>query len=385
MQELLDLTFRAVTPSVRWTSYRARQVQRFVQAGVAEGSHNEINGRVSVGWCGMRTIGLLLIVWGMALLLPSTSVSQSVVGTKGSRAVEGTVVLSGEERPVRDARVDLYMGAAGTPLTAVADDEGKFGFAEVAPGTYRVIVSAAGCETLYETSKLPGGVPLVYRLRRAGHMPNPRNNSVVSIEELKTPEKVEKAFEKGTRYLLKGEVEASLPYFQKAIEQAPSYFRSYHNLGLAHYQLGQFDAAEQDFQEAIDLSNGGFAPSLFALSMVFYQRADFRQAEMVLQRGLELAPGSGVGKYCLALVQYSLGRTTDAERSALDALRVDPAETDAYVLLGHIHAREHNPYAVMADAEAYLKLDPNGSLQGDARELLMKAREDASRVSAALR
>lgn len=333
----------------------------------------------------MRTIGLLLILWGLALLLPSISVSQSVVGTKGSRAVEGTVVLSGEERPVRDARVDLYMGTAGAPITAVADDEGKFGFAEVAPGTYRVIVSAAGCETLYETSKLPGGVPLVYRLRRAGHMPNPRNNSVVSIEELKMPEKVEKAFEKGTRHLLKGEVEASLPYFQKAIEQAPSYFRSYHSLGLAHYQLGQFDAAEQDFQEAIDLTNGGFVPSLFALSMVFYRRADFRQAEIVLQRGLELAPGSGVGKYCLGLVQYSLERTADAEKSALDALRLDPSETDAYVLLGHIHEREHNPYAVMADTEAYLTLDPNGSLQGDARAMLIKAREDVSRLTAALR
>ena len=238
MRELLDLTFRAVTPSVRSTSYRARQVQRFVQAGVAEGSHNEINGRVSVGWCGMRTIGLLLILWGIALLLPSTSVSQSVIGTKGeSRGGRNGSAVRRGTAGAGCARGPLY-GDGGDANHGGGGCQGKFGFAEVTPGTYRVIVSAAGCETLYETSKLPGGVPLVYRLRRAGHMPNPRNNSVVSIEELKTPEKVEKAFEKGTRYLLKGEVEASLPYFRKAIEQAPSYFRSYHNLGLAHYQLG---------------------------------------------------------------------------------------------------------------------------------------------------
>ena len=294
------------------------------------------------------------------------------------------MVLSGEDSPVRHARVELFLGESVSSNSALADDDGKFQFAQVSPATYRIIVSAPGCETLYETNRLPGGVPLVFRLRKAGHSPNPRNNSVVSLQELAMPDKVERAFEKGTQLLLKGEVQASLPYFQKAIEQAPSYFRSYHNLGLAHYRLGQLDAAAQDFQQAIDLSNGGFAPSLFALSMVFYQRADFRQAESLLQRGLELAPGSGVGKYCLGLVQYSLGQISDAEKSALDALRLDPGEVDAHVLLARIHGRQHNPYAVMADAEAYLKSDPNGALHADALAMLHRAQQDVSRVSASL-
>jgi tetratricopeptide (TPR) repeat protein len=332
----------------------------------------------------MRSAGSLLFFVVLAVLSPVASFAQSELPLKIYPSVEGTVLLSGEDSPVRNARVELFPGNSGSPIVALADDNGKFQLAQFTPASYRVIVSAPGCETLYQTTSLPAGAPLLFRLRKSEGSPNPRNDSVVSVQELAMPDKVERVFQKGTQLLLKGDVEASLPYFRKAIEEAPSYFRSYHNLGLALYRLGQLDAAEREFQEAIDLSKGGFAPSLFGLSMVLYQRAELRQAESLLQKGLQLAPGSGVGKYCLGLVQYSLGRIPDAERSARDALRLDAGEADAYVLLARIHARQHNPYAVLADAQAYLKLDPHGALQADALDFLRRAREDLSRGSASL-
>jgi len=212
----------------------------------------------------------------------------------------------------------------------------------------------------------------------------PRNDSVVSVQELAMPNKAARAFEKGTRLLLKGDPEASLPYFRAVIDLAPSSYRSYHNLGLALFRLGQLDAAAQDFQKSIDLTNGGFAPSLFGLSMILYQRSDFLHAESLIQRGLLVAPGSGVGKYCLGLVQFSLGRSSDAEHSAREALQLDPSEIDAYVLLAWIHERQNNPSAVLSDAEAYLKLDPNGPLHVDALNLLHRAQQDLSRLSATL-
>jgi tetratricopeptide (TPR) repeat protein len=213
----------------------------------------------------------------------------------------------------------------------------------------------------------------------------PRNDSVVSVQELAMPKKAAHAFEKGTQLLLKGDVEASLPYFRAVIEQVPSSYRSYHNLGLALFRLGQLDAAAQDFQESIDLTNGGFAPSLFGLSMILYRRSDFLHAESLIQRGLLVAPGSGVGKYCLGLVQFSLGRISDAERSARQALEFDPSEFDAHLLLARIHERQNNPSAVLLDAQAYLKLDPTGPLHADALNLLHRAQQDLSRLSASLK
>jgi tetratricopeptide (TPR) repeat protein len=210
------------------------------------------------------------------------------------------------------------------------------------------------------------------------------SDAVVSVQELAMPAKAARAFEKGTSLLLRGNAEASLPYFATVIELAPSSYRAHHNLGLAHYHLGQLDAAAQDFQTSIDLTSGGFAPSLFGLSMIFYQRSQFPDAESLIRKGLFLNPGSAIGKYCLGLVQYSLGQVPQALQSAVDALARDPDLADVHVLLARIHERQHNPSAVVADVQAYLKLDPRGSLEGEARKLLARAQQSLSPLSASL-
>ena len=216
--------------------------------------------------------------------------------------------------------------------------------------------------------------------------PSTRNASssdaVVSVQELAMPAKAARAFEKGTSLLLKGEAEASLPYFSTVIELAPSTYRGYHRRALAYYHLGQLDAAALDFHKSIDLSNSTFAPSLFGLSMILYQRSQFPEAESLVRQGLYLNSGSALGKYCLGLIQYSLGQIPDALQSAFDALGRDPAFGDVHVLLARIHERQHNPSAVIADVEAYLKLDPRGSLQEEARKLLERAYQNLAALSA---
>jgi len=120
---------------------------------------------------------------------------------------------------------------------------------------------------------------------------------------------------------------------------------------------------------------------MFGFSITLYRRGDFSHAEALIRNGLLVEPGSTIGKYCLGLVQFSMGRITEAESSAQDAVNNSPKETDAYVLLARIHERLNNPQAVVADIQAYLKLDPHGALQDDARQLLQRAQAEISRVS----
>jgi len=269
-------------------------------------------------------------------------------------------------------------------MSTLTDDNGQFRFAQLPAAIYRITVTAPACETFQLTASLPASAPLILRLRRSAYHVTPRNDSVVSVQELAMSRKATRAFEKGTRLLLKGDVAASLPYFRTVIELAPSFYRPYHNLGLALYRLDQLDAAAQDFQKSIQLTKGGFAPSLLGLAMVLYRRADFLQAESLIRRGLLVAPDSAVGKYCLGLVQFSLGHISEAERSALEALRLDPHQADALVLLARIHERQHNPSAVLTDAQTYLKRDPHGAFHSDALDLLHRAQQDISRTSASL-
>jgi Tfp pilus assembly protein PilF len=213
----------------------------------------------------------------------------------------------------------------------------------------------------------------------------PVNNSVVSVQELKMSGKAEPAFRKGTDLLLKGDSRGSLAYFERALADDPGYYRAYHNLGLAQYQLGEKERAEKAFQQAIDLTNGGFAPSQFALAMILFERRQFRQAEALIQRGLDMDPGSALGKYLLGVVQFALNLLPDAERSAQDALLRSASQAEAHVLLAKIHERHGDPYSVRAEAAAYLKLNPNGSLKNEAGVLLQRAQEEINRRANASR
>jgi tetratricopeptide (TPR) repeat protein len=192
-------------------------------------------------------------------------------------------------------------------------------------------------------------------------------------------DKAEPLFAKGTRLLQKGDFRQSLAYLQDAIAKDPGYYRAYHNLGLAYHQLGQLSEAEQAFQKSIDLTNGGYAPSQFALAMILCEKREFPHAERLIQNGLAMEPGSGLGKYFLALVQLALNRPEEAEQSAREALWRNANQAEAHVLLAKIHLREHNPYAVMTDVEDYLKLDPHGPLESEANTLLSRAQLEIRR------
>lgn len=228
-------------------------------------------------------------------------------------------------------------------------------------------------------------IPLLFPAFSFAQSPVSQYSSVVSVRELALPPKAARALEKGTA-LLKNNPQASVSYFQTAIALAPDSFRAYHNVAIAHYRLGDVEDAEQEFRRSIELSRGSFAPSLFALSMILYQRGEFLEAESLTQKGLLATPSSAVGKYCLGLVQFALGQVPEAEHSALDAIGLDPAQADGdvYLLLARIHERLNDPDAVVADVRTYFKRSRKRSLQADAQAVLERAQQNRGRSSTAI-
>lgn len=201
-------------------------------------------------------------------------------------------------------------------------------------------------------------------------------SSIVSVQQLAMPRKAAHDFEKGSKLLVKGDPQSSLEYLQNAADLAPNNYAPYHNLAIAHYELGHVDKAGEYFQKAIDASKSSYAPALFGLSIVLYRHGEYAQAEFLIRQGLTLNPDSAAGKYCLGLVQYSAGRIADAQRSALDAVRLDPHLCDIHLLLAHIYQRLHDPSDVLIEADAYLAHAPHGNLESDALALRQRAQQD---------
>jgi tetratricopeptide (TPR) repeat protein len=200
-------------------------------------------------------------------------------------------------------------------------------------------------------------------------------NYVVSVQELKMSGKSRKAFDQGTRLLLKGDSAGSLPYFERAIAEYSGHYMAYYNMGIAHYRLGHVADAERAFQKSIDLTGGTYGPPQFAMGMVLCEEHDFRQAETTIQRGLDVDPSSATGKYFLGWAQFALNRLVDAERSVRQALLRRANFADAYFLLARIHLRQNNSSAAVEDLNAYLKADPGSRGNVQARALLEKTQQ----------
>jgi tetratricopeptide (TPR) repeat protein len=170
-------------------------------------------------------------------------------------------------------------------------------------------------------------------------------------------------------------------YFNRAIAKDPSYYRAYHNLGLAQLLLGHTAQAEQALQKAIDLTGGGYAPTDFAMGMALCQQEDYRRAEQVIQKGLEIEPGSATGRFYLAIAQFVLNRRVEAEKSAQQAISRRGDLAEAYILLAGIHQREQNAPAVEQDLMEYLHLQPNGPQSDRARNLLARTQDQINKTA----
>ena len=211
----------------------------------------------------------------------------------------------------------------------------------------------------------------------------PRNDYVVSVQELRMSGKAKKAFAEGARLLEKGETARSLPYFDKAIAEFPEHYKAFYDRGIAQYRLGHIAEAEEAFQKSIDLTGGAYAPPQFAMGMVLCEEQQLQKAETVIQRGLDVEPGSATGKYFLGWAQFGLNHLIEAERSVRQALVRKANFAEAYFLLARIHQRQHNAPAMAKDLEAYLSLEHNSTGTQQARALLDSAQQGAKETGAA--
>jgi tetratricopeptide (TPR) repeat protein len=325
-----------------------------------------------------RSIRAVLIL----CISPFVSFAQSEPTPHPTASAWGQVLLAEGDRPIRHARVEFVSSSTSSGESKLTDDQGQFDFESLDQVTYQVIVSAPGYQKLEASAQVEGKTgPLVLRLRKIEEPASPISNEVVSVQELKMSGKADKAFNKGTKLLTKGQIEQSVGYFNRAIAKDPTYYRAYQNLGLAQLRLGHTAQAEQALQKAIDLTGGRYAPADFAMGMALCQEEDYRRAEQVIQKGLEMQPGSATGKFYLAIAQFALNRPMEAEKSAQQAISRRGDLAEAYLLLAGIHQREQNTPGVEQDLTEYLHLQPNGPQSDRARYLLSRTRREINKTA----
>lgn len=290
---------------------------------------------------------------------------------KRTFSIQGSIRNYDNYQPVEMLKVDLKKLTGVVVSTAFTRSNGEFEFSGLTPGVYYVVVEEKGYEPIRESIEIINSSrPGVYLfLKRPLEISRGEPGSTVSAHELTLPRKARDAMQKGMdRLYQKRDYKGSLPEFQRAIREAPSYYEAYEQMGVAYVNLGQTSEAEQAFRKSIELSENKYPSAYFSLASLLSDSQKFAEAEPVARRGFDLDANGWRGHFELARALFGLKLLEAAEKSAQEARTRNPDFPPLHLLLANIHINRRDYPALVEDLDAYLKLEPNGPSSEQARQ-----------------
>lgn len=127
--------------------------------------------------------------------------------------------------------------------------------------------------------------------------------------------------------------------YRQVIRLAPDWIEAHLNIGVAHYQLGQWEEAHKAFRAAVAID-----------------------------------PANPLARYNLGCVLEELGELDEAVEQLRRAVRAMPAHADAHFNLAIAYERRREKRHARAHWKLYLRYDPNGPWADTARAHLARPR-----------
>jgi hypothetical protein len=284
--------------------------------------------------------------------------------------IRGSIRSAVNDQPLEMVRVDLKMFTGETVATAITRSNGEFEFVGLRQGEYFIEVSHDGFEPARERVEIMNSSRAgIYVFLRPAQTVAQSSGPPVSARELSIPRKAGDSYNKGMEQLvLKKEPEGSLRHFDKALAALPSYYEAHHMRGVAYFQLGRLQEAEREFQASLEKSGHKYAEPYFGLAALSVSAQKYAEAIESAQHGLALDDKAWRGYFELARAYLGLNRLPEAAKAIEQAKQLKPEFADIYLISANINIRRQDGPALLADFEAYLKVQPSGPVADEVRK-----------------
>jgi Flp pilus assembly protein TadD len=172
---------------------------------------------------------------------------------------------------------------------------------------------------------------------------------------------------------------------EQAIQADPHFVPAQYQLGYMDLHAGDNAGAERQFRLAVE-ENSDSAQAWTALAAALGAESRFEEARKAVATALRLDPSSAAAlNYLLGGSLYAAGHLEEAVVPLKEAVRLNPGELQAHLLLGAVLAQLGRNQEAASEWSAALKIDPNSkaALDGQAKNLI--ARGDYASVIRSLR
>jgi tetratricopeptide (TPR) repeat protein len=185
--------------------------------------------------------------------------------------------------------------------------------------------------------------------------------SSISVTSMLAPKDAKKAYEHGLQSLLKNKPNDAAKDFEKAVALYPKYADAWVNLGKVRLEQRAIEPARAALLKAMEADPKLVAPYI-ELGLLAAKDANWQESAKYLDRAVALDPVDfPQAWYTDAVANYNLKQYDAAEKSAREAVKLDPrhANPRSDYLLGLVLAEKRDYTGAAAELTAYVKLAPN--------------------------
>jgi tetratricopeptide (TPR) repeat protein len=279
------------------------------------------------------------------------------------RHISGTAYYADTGQPAEHIFVDLVSAGGLLITTATTTASGTFEFQDLDPEVYELAVHIQDYEPISVSIDLSFtssyGNELVLHKRGEAAAKSAAAGKSVSTHLLGMSSKAQEAYAAGNDALYKLNKPANaIVDFKKAIKAESKFYEAYEALGWAYQQSGKSADAEDAFRKSIEVSGGKYTPADVGLGAVLLNTQRLAEGEKALRQAIAVDAKSWQAYYELGRAMLMQGEVADALKNAEQAKTFQPGAPAIYRLLANIHIRLHDSAALLADLDAYIKIDP---------------------------
>jgi len=198
--------------------------------------------------------------------------------------------------------------------------------------------------------------------------------TTISLTSALAPKDAQKSFNKARQLLEKGKFEEAEKRLSEATELYPKYAEAWYAMGQIQQKQGHADAARKAYLAAVG-ADSKFVSPYDQLARLSAQEGKWGEAADYSKQAISLNPVEFPSSFWYnAIANYNLKRSTDAEKSVKDLLKLDTRHNypEAESMMAQILMDRGSYTDAATHLRTYLTLVPNAKNADNLKQILLK-------------
>lgn len=283
-----------------------------------------------------------------------------------------------------DINVELMDDLNRTVARTRTDGSGRYTFARLPAGIYRVKVLSSGTNFVeqvqqVEINTFTGRGSDTQRVQLDFIM-KPRKENIVGVPSAiyvqEVPENAQKLYEAGVLAINKKNVDEGIRLLNESLKAFPEYVMALSKLGYEYAKLQKYDLASETLKKAVSINQKDFT-NWYTLGFCFVSMKKPNESLEAIQNALNISPASTEALLLYGIALRQSGKFEDAEKQLLSAKKFSKDKNpDVHWHLALLYAYNLKKYSLAADElELYLKAQPDAKDTEGIKKLIQQYRQ----------